>query len=178
MDSSWQWDDERFEWIDVEVEGLDGWRVRVVPALTERGTEIAALTISPAGDNVPPSGVTAGVLRALHVRELHLAARAAAAQHRRHGNQPGLDSWSAARRPGRAGRADSFYAEWAAQYVDLLSTSSAPVRDLHRRHHLSESQVRGILHTARRRGLLTEAPAGRSGGELTAKAKRILGDAK
>jgi hypothetical protein len=178
VDWSWLWDDERFEWIDVEVEGLDGWRVRVISSLTERGTEIAALTISPAGDDVPAGGVTAGVLRGLHVRELHLAARAAAAQLRRHGDQPGLDSWTGARRPGRAGRADSFYAEVAAQYVDLLGTSKKPVADLADRHHLSASQVRGILAVARGRGLLTAAPAGRPGGLLTAKAERVLGEQK
>jgi hypothetical protein len=179
VNSSWQWDDERFEWIDVEVEGLAGWRIRVVPALTGGGaTEIVGLTISPAGSDVPPGGVTAGVLRALHVRDLHLAARAAAVQHRRFGDAPGLDSWTAARRPGRAGRADAFYAAAAAEYIELLDTSPAPVRELADRHHLSASQIRGILHGARRRGLLTEAPAGRPGGTLTAKARRILGEQK
>jgi hypothetical protein len=176
VDSSWQWDDKRFETIDVEVEDLDGWRLRIVPVLTERGTEIAVLTISPAGGDVPPGGITAGVLRAVHVRELHLAARAAAAQLRRFGDVPGLDSWTAARRPGRAGRAESYYAAWAAEYVNRLATSPTPVLDLADQHHLSPSQVRGILNAARRRDLLTAAPAGRAGGDLTAKARRILGE--
>jgi hypothetical protein len=91
------------------------------------------------------------------------------------------------RRPGRAGRSDSFYLAWAVGYVERLGAGSRrPVKDLAEHppkiirgyisdgNLTSEATVRDIIHQARERGLLTRSPAGRPGGELTPKAKQIL----
>ena len=42
------------------------------------------------------------------------------------------------------------------------------------RHHKSASQVRNLVHACRKRGMLTAAPPGRAGGELTARAIELL----
>ena len=89
------------------------------------------------------------------------------------------------KRTGRAGRSDEFYARWAAAYVGRLKRGSRhPVRDLVTRPPVTiagfgssgapEATVRGIIHEARRRKLLTAAPPGRAGGELTEKSTRLL----
>jgi hypothetical protein len=89
------------------------------------------------------------------------------------------------RHPGRRGRDDLFYARLAARYVSLLvAGSQAPIRDLARElrdagHDFSDEYVRQLINNARgRRDLLTEAPPGRAGGELTPKARRLLAEAQ
>ncbi|MDZ7733984.1 MAG: hypothetical protein U5R31_13750 [Acidimicrobiia bacterium] len=89
--------------------------------------------------------------------------------------------WLTEQRPGRAGRPDKFYAEWAKRYVDALEESpGSPVKYLvdnaDEGEFLTDKQVRGYLYQARKRGLLTEAPKGRPGGELTDKAKQMVGE--
>ncbi|MGH2658405.1 MAG: hypothetical protein ACRDHS_01775 [Actinomycetota bacterium] len=89
------------------------------------------------------------------------------------------------KRTGRAGRSDEFYARWAAAYVERLRRGSRhPVRDLVTRPPVKiagfasspapEATVRAFIHEARRRKLLTSAPSGRAGGELTEKSTRLL----
>ncbi len=90
------------------------------------------------------------------------------------------------KRTGRAGRSDAFYARWAAAYVERLRRGSRhPVRDLAARPPVKisgfasssdapEATVRAIIHEARRRDLLTAAPRGRAGGELTDKAREAV----
>lgn len=95
----------------------------------------------------------------------------------------------ARRRPGRAGRPDSFYLGWAVAYVDRLAAGSlSPIRDLAADppeeitgyvsdgRTVSEATVRDLIHQARTRGLLTRSPIGRAGGELTPKAEQLLRD--
>ncbi len=77
-------------------------------------------------------------------------------------------------RPGRRGRPDAFYARLAAQYVELLKTSSTPTKDLAALRDYSASSTRDFLNQARKRGLLTRASEGRAGGELTDKARGLL----
>jgi hypothetical protein len=80
------------------------------------------------------------------------------------------------RRPGRRGRPDLEYAELALDYVKWLDTpDSGSLDKFAKTKFLSASQIRNLLYEARRRGLLTEAPAGRSGGMLTNKALALLG---
>jgi len=83
------------------------------------------------------------------------------------------------KRQGRRGRGDVFYAEAAAVYRDEVQAdpSRATVRAA-ARLGLDASQLRGVLGQARRRGLLTSAPAGRAGGSPTEKARRLLADAR
>lgn len=75
-------------------------------------------------------------------------------------------------RPGRRGRDDRWYADLAKAYVD--SGSRTPVKDLSEGLNLSASQVRNLLHEARRRGLLTRSAKGKAGGVLTDSAKELL----
>jgi len=77
------------------------------------------------------------------------------------------------RRPGRAGRSDIHYARVADLYVRALGKPK-PVVELSRELYVSQSQVRNMLHAARQRGLLTAAPLGRPGGQLTEKARQLL----
>jgi hypothetical protein len=92
------------------------------------------------------------------------------------------DRWAQpVEQPGRAGRKDAFYAEWARRYVDALAT--APRRPIallieeaaERDEHVTRGEIAARLTVARQRGLLTEAPSGQAGGELTDKARRVLG---
>lgn len=78
------------------------------------------------------------------------------------------------KRPGRAKRGDRYYASAAAEYVELVATSATPLKALAERNRYSSSQTRNILSEARRRGFLTQAPAGRAGGELTPLARELL----
>ena len=79
-----------------------------------------------------------------------------------------------ARRPGRRGRDPVFYAEWAARYVNACRTSETPCQFWPTNMPLGSLTIRGFLGEARRRGLLTTAPAGKLVGELTEKGKRLL----
>jgi hypothetical protein len=90
-------------------------------------------------------------------------------------------------RPGRSGRSDTYYVRWAAAYVDRIRSGSRhPVKDIAETPPVwmgdfeqwsrakREAAVRMILYEARRRGLLSSAPVGKSGGELSRKALRLL----
>jgi hypothetical protein len=77
-------------------------------------------------------------------------------------------------RPGRKGRPDVFYARLAAQYVELLKSTSTPTKDLAKLRNYSDSSTRDLLNQARARGLLTRSAKGRAGGELTEKARELL----
>ena len=84
------------------------------------------------------------------------------------------------RRPGRRGHGDLYYIEYAARYVAALDRGSSKAvaevaEELSRdgRPHTAE-YIRDVIHQARRRGLLTHAPPGRPGGQLTDKAHAVL----
>ena len=77
-------------------------------------------------------------------------------------------------RPGRRGRAGARTAPIAALYVDAVVEGGGSVGDLAKRLHFSASTVRNLIWQCRDRGLLTPAPAGRAGGELTDKARDVL----
>lgn len=87
------------------------------------------------------------------------------------------------RRPGRKGRADSFYAAVAAAYLDALAMGSRqPVKDAAAalserwKGEFKDIYIRDSLSEARRRGLLTQPPRGRAGGEFTDKGLQALGE--
>jgi hypothetical protein len=91
------------------------------------------------------------------------------------------DAWQReVRRPGRAGRPDVFYAEWAERYVAALEVApSRPIahmveRAAARGEFWTDKQVRAYLNRARNRGLLTSPEPGRAGGEMTAEAVQML----
>ncbi|MFN8019841.1 MAG: hypothetical protein U0P45_17235 [Acidimicrobiales bacterium] len=92
------------------------------------------------------------------------------------------NSFMAIPRVGRGRRPDRPYAEVAARYVAALEADPrAPIRHMLETEGIeaggieTESSLRAKLNKARVRGLLTKAPAGKPGGELTDKARRLLG---
>lgn len=144
----------------------------------DRGVEMLA----------PPGGLPISVLRSIALGPIYavLERKAASGYPKptwddlfgyRMGFTAGIDPGP--RRPGRRGRDDRHYASVAALYLETCREATKDEdRDVMTRLggklHLSESTIRGQLGEARRRGLLTEAPAGRSGGELTNRARQIL----
>jgi hypothetical protein len=83
--------------------------------------------------------------------------------------------------PGRPGRDDLFYAQWAERYVEALDVApDKPIKHLVDvgDEVVTGDEVRARLRRARERGLLTSpARKGVPGGELTDKAKRVLHEA-
>jgi hypothetical protein len=130
---------------------------------------------------MPAGGVTADVLRLIKTQPLYDAIA-------QDGGFDAVLAWKgidpdgdflAMRRPGRRGRDDTFYAAWAARYVAVCATTRRPYAVLVRDHpDHSERTIRDFVHKARSRGLLLGGSAGRSGGRLSAKAERLLGDVK
>ena len=154
-----------------DIEGFPGWQVVAEVATTDAGLQIDRLTIEPWGD-VPPGGITTRMLRQIRTGAIFASHRTAARVIGiLHPDAPDL---SVSERVGRRGRDDRFYARWAADYADAFSRSSHPVAEMAARHSLSPSQVRNLVYACRRRGMLTSAPSGRAGGELTARAIELL----
>lgn len=94
-------------------------------------------------------------------------------------------AWSrSAKNPGRAGRSDAFYAEWAQRYVSALEEDPArPVdrivsAELAAGGHATHAQVKAYVARARARDMLTAASPGKPGGRLTSKARRLLDGAR
>ena len=82
-------------------------------------------------------------------------------------------------RRGPKGWPDEEYARLASAYVERCKAGSrSPVVDVAAAHGMSPDGVRAALHRARGRELLTRQTQGRAGGELTAKAKRLLRQAQ
>lgn len=83
-------------------------------------------------------------------------------------------------RPGRAGRPDVFYAAHAERYVAALEVApDRPIKHLiqaakNEGRWETEGQWRAWLNRARMRDLLTDAPPGKAGGELTPRATALL----
>lgn len=97
----------------------------------------------------------------------------------RHGSAERDDQLMALRgrgkRPGRRGHPDSYHARLAVEYETWLD-SGERLAVLAERVHLTESGLRAALNVARSKGLLTDAPRGRAGGEATERARRLLRD--
>ena len=160
--------------------------VRVFPA--EPGERDAGRWSGDAG-RVPEGGLPLTTLRQLRFTEVRAvfsdAIRSFEKEHgrsavtrvlKRHGLEPKRMTKT---RPGRRGHDPAFYAEMAASYVKALrSGSRTPVRDLARELKYSEPQMRDLIHAARTHGMLTSAPPGRPGGELTPTAIELLGGHK
>ena len=173
MDSSFDEDEQRIDELVLEIEGHPGWRIIPDVEVTERGLRLRRLVIEPSGPLEPgDSGITTRMLRDIHTGPLITSLRVAASQHEAlFGSAPDL---SVGHRVGRAGRDGLYYARWAGEYADALTRSGNPVAEMAARHHLSASQVRNLVHACRKRGMLTAAPPGRAGGELTARAIELL----
>jgi hypothetical protein len=145
--------------------------------VSERGPELIGLRFDPWSYlPSPPPMLTKQMIRSVPVEQLYKQVRGYVSISQKIGVDLDVDLREFARnpRPGRRGRPDIFYAVLAAQYVELLNGRSAPTAALAELRNLSASQTRDLLHQARGRGLLTSPPRGRSGGELTEKAKKLL----
>ena len=83
------------------------------------------------------------------------------------------------RAPARNARAsDERLAGLAARYVQLAASNRAPLPELALEFDYSRGHVKRLLQEARRRGLLTEAPNRRAGGQLTDHARQLLEQAR
>jgi hypothetical protein len=156
-----------------DIEGFRGWQVVAEVATTDAGLQIDRLTVEPWGDVVPPGGITTRMLRQIRTGAIIASYRAAA---RAIGAilPEAAPDLSVSERVGRRGRDDRFYARWAAEYVNALTRSGNPVAEMAARHHLSASQIRNLVYACRKKDMLTAAPPGRAGGELTARAIELL----
>jgi hypothetical protein len=163
-------DERRFDRIVLELDGYPGWHILPEVDVTEAGLLLRRLVIEPAGP-VPPAGITTRMLRQIHTGDLLAGLRVASRQAVALAGVPDL---AVSHRAGRRGKDDLYYARWAAEYADALTRSGNPVAELAARNHLSASQVRNLVYACRKRGMLTAAPPGRAGGELTARAIELL----
>lgn len=117
------------------------------------------------------SGITARLLR-----EIPFAEHIRFAGHVPQRNRPEADELKDGP---RRGRSDLFYARLAASYAARTDAGSRrPVADVARTVKMSTAQVRDAIHTARQRGLLTKAAAGRPGGALTPRGAALLAKQK
>lgn len=114
------------------------------------------------------TGVTSTALRALPLAAMERSLFQGRTPH----VEPDRRAWDVAR-PGRPGRPDRDYALVAARYVNLLHVMH-PTKTLASELEITPTQLRNVLTEARRRDLLTPARVGRAGGQLTAKAARLL----
>ena len=164
--------DTKQTYVTCDIEGFRGWQAEAVISSTDAGLQIDRLTIKPWGDAVPPGGITTRMLRQVRTGAIFASYRSAA-----RALSFVLDAapdLSVSERVGRRGRDDRFYARWAAEYADAFTRSGHPVAELAARHNLSPSQVRNLVYACRNKKMLTAAPPGRAGGELTARAIELL----
>lgn len=150
------------------------WSLRAFLVANDQGPEFTAIELRPAD--------TSDVLGSRLLRKLGFGEVVEEAS--RWLNDDGVggffgDEWvKPLPRPGRRGRSDVFYARWAQRYVDALAQNPKhPIKhivDTATEPGTTASQVRWYLTAARERNLLTEAPAGGAGGELTDKARLLL----
>jgi hypothetical protein len=124
-------------------------------------------------------GITTAVLREVPVAKMLRRARAALNDAASAGliAAGSAEAFREHRRPGRRGRSDLDYAQFAASYVEWCGRSKTPVKDMAAAEALDESTVRNVLYQARERGLLSSSGRGRAGGALSEKAKQLIREA-
>ena len=90
----------------------------------------------------------------------------------------GLLSQVPNRHPGPKGKSDLYLAKLAQQYVNLVDSGNPnPVKTIAKKGRgRTPEQIRDLLHTARKRQLLSEAPKGQAGGFLLPLAVKLLDD--
>lgn len=120
----------------------------------------------------------------LHQLETELRRPVLRQELHRTGLLPGLtedEAWRDPRlarpKPGAAGYPPEYFADWARRYVEAAEIEPRrTVAYLAEQHPgYTEGTIRTTLGRARKLGLLSKAEAGKAGGRLTKKAKRILG---
>jgi hypothetical protein len=146
-------------------------------ALSNQGPHLIGLRFSPSSyPTLPPPTLTAVMIRSASVSRLYELVRGyvSISPQLEIPLDIDLEEFAHNPRPGRRGRPDAFYARLAAQYVELLKTSSTPTKDLAAMRDYSASSTRDFLNQARKRGLLTRSDMGRAGGVLTDRARELL----
>jgi hypothetical protein len=158
--------------------------IRVFPAQVKdekgRGLPIGRWSGHPSAVDHLESGLTARLLRTVSIRQLESKLQDELS--RQDPDEPLLGPMARGarkallpERTGRAGREDSYYAQWAAHYVEQIrGGNTKPIATLAKRFNLKESQVRDLVRRARERELLTAGSQGRPGGELTDKGRSAL----
>lgn len=173
-----EWIGHAKEWLDVIGDGPDGCLVRMRLRLSEAGVYVGSLETS-----APPGGQ----INAQLLRRVGLEALGKLRDHVLQSSDLLIEladgQWCRpAHRPGRRGQPDAHYARWARRYVNAFEAEPrAPIKYLvdHEAgagRFMTASQVSAFVNKARRRQLLSSASPGQPGGELTAKAKMILGE--
>ena len=174
----WQYDNNTIR-VVTELETLPGWRVSLLMTAQDL-RQVINLSVSPLED-VPEGGITKRALDRIDLGQILKATRAEfdrldrAGFHMSSALRRSLDKALVQHpRPGRRGFPDHHYAAIAADYINRVVWGDDKVREFAARYHVSETRMRNMLTTARERGLLTSAPPGRVGGELTPKALDLL----
>lgn len=171
-----EWQGEGEEWLDLIGSGPDESLYRLRLNRGEDGPYVIAVEMSAS----PSDRMSTRLLRRLGLGDPLSALDWALSHPAASGIADG--AWSRRiRRPGRAGRPDIFYAQWAARYVAALEAApAAPIKFLVSAEkaadrHVTESGVKAIINKARTvRKLLTDSEPGKPGGTLTPKAEKIL----
>jgi hypothetical protein len=185
-------------WIEVTLPG-GAWRLALRVATQAGRMVVSELRVLPLEDykgrppgtwsgewrrphkvTVPPGGITARLLRRIRLGDIGRHARAYMT------SPSGWDAFGrllggelhTPRRPGRARRRapdDISLAQIANSYRDVRQTAPRRVIvALAAQLRLDEREVSQLVYRARKRGLLTSTKQGAAGGELTAKARRLL----
>lgn len=153
-----------------------GWAIKAIYETLQDDVTLSHLTIYPAGQWAPEGGLTDDVRRSVRLDDLRKKAKRVLQFHEVSesiGVNPSAFMKNTAR--GRRGRSDLDFAEIARDYAALIDGEVEHAADvLADQMDLSVSTVRGLVWQARKRGLLTSAPAGQEGGQLTGRAKGIL----
>ena len=173
-------------WLGEAIEKKDGWKMRVVFVEQNGAPIVREVHLTPINRRrIPFGGLSARRLRSVTWKRAFDEIRKNAIRNLRPVElelpdfRGLLKEHDLRRRPGRRGYGDVFYAELAFSYERaLVSGANAPVRDLAKQYSLSESQMRTLLHRARKRGFLTSAGRGSIGGQATEKARRTLDEAR
>ena len=175
-----EWIGDAEEWLDVIGEGPEGllFRLRLQPG--EDGPRVVGLELRASG-----GAIGTGLLRKLGLGDeptspLGLLNQALEFD-QTVGELAGGKWRRRVKRRGRQGRPDVDYALWARDYVAAIEADPrAPIKYLvgvekAAGRYRTENEIRAYLNKARNRGLLTKASPGQPGGDLTPKAKILLG---
>jgi len=128
---------------------------------------------------VPPGGITAALMREIPFRPLpRIAARYSSPSGVPAGSsesKPPAKGGARKSRRGRKPRPDIVVAAVAKAYVDAVNTGKSPLEHIGSEVDLPDgTNIRDVIHQARKRGFLSPTSQGRVGGELTPRALRIL----
>ena len=156
------------------------WAIKAIYEVFQDDLTLSHLTIYPVGRWAPEGGLTDKVRRSVGLDDLRKRAKWLL-QDQEVSESIGVDPTAFKKNTarGRKGRSDLDFAEIARDYATLIDSQVEHAADvLADQMSLSVSTVRGLVWQARKRGLLTPAPAGQEGGTLTGRAKRILDGAR